>query len=59
MDIEGAEIQALEGSTATLKKLRKMIVEIHGTNLDRVRSILCNNDFYIKTVGAFVIGYKN
>jgi len=58
MDVEGAEIQALEGSTATLKKLRKIIVEIHGTNIDRVRSILRNNNFYIKTVGPYVIGYK-
>jgi FkbM family methyltransferase len=45
IDIEGAEIMALGGATTVLKQLRKIIVEIHGKNLERVREILESNNF--------------
>jgi FkbM family methyltransferase len=35
IDIEGAEIMALEGATKVLRQLRKIIVEIHDKNLER------------------------
>ena len=40
IDIEGAEVSALKGATRTLKKLRKIIVEVHGANSDEVMQIL-------------------
>ena len=40
IDIEGAEVSALKGATRTLKKLRKIIVEVHGANSDQVMQIL-------------------
>ena len=41
IDIEGAEVSALKGGTRTLKKLRKIIVEVHGaSNSDKVMQIL-------------------
>ena len=45
IDIEGAEIEALEGANKTLNTLRKIIVEIHGSNLKKVNEILHNNGF--------------
>ena len=39
MDIEGAEVLALKGASKTLKSLRKIIVEIHGNNLEAVLEI--------------------
>ena len=36
MDIEGAEVLALKGASKTLKTLRKIIIEIHGNNLEAV-----------------------
>jgi FkbM family methyltransferase len=40
IDIEGAEVSALEGATRILKRLRKIIVEVHGSNFDKVMQIL-------------------
>jgi hypothetical protein len=41
IDIEGAEVSTLKGATRTLKKLRKIIVEVHGaSNSDKVMQIL-------------------
>lgn len=51
IDIEGAEVLALKGATNTLKHLRKIIVEIHGGNLDAVRRILESHNFRIETTG--------
>lgn len=65
MDIEGAEVLALKGATETLKKLRKIIVEIHGNTLEEVKSILLNNKFNVQTLDIvelwhyyFLIGEK-
>ena len=65
MDIEGAEVLALKGATETLKKLRKIIVEIHGNTMEEVKSILLNNKFNVQTLNTrgmwdfcFIIGHK-
>jgi FkbM family methyltransferase len=63
IDIEGAEVLALKGATNTLKKLRKVIVEIHGDNFDKVKQILVTHNFkleVIRTAGQikYVIGSK-
>jgi FkbM family methyltransferase len=48
MDIEGAEIHALEGATQTLGRLRQIIVEVHGDNMDKVKGILEESDFKLE-----------
>jgi FkbM family methyltransferase len=65
MDIEGAEVLALKGATETLKKLRKIIVEIHGNTIEEVKSILLNNKFNVQILNTrgmwdfcFIIGHK-
>lgn len=60
IDIEGAEILALEGASKVLKHLRKIIVEIHGKNLQSVKELLESNNFglEIDPVGQYVIGTK-
>jgi FkbM family methyltransferase len=60
IDIEGAEILALEGATKVLKQLRKVIVEIHNKNLERVKEILESNNFRLEIgpVGQYVTGTK-
>ncbi len=60
IDIEGAEVLALKGATNTLKHLRKIIIEIHGDNLEAVRRILESHNFRIETSGInqHLIGSK-
>ncbi len=60
MDIEGAEILALEGATKVLKRLRKVIVEIHDRNLERVKGILDSNNFLLEISqgGMYITGTK-
>jgi FkbM family methyltransferase len=48
MDIEGAEVLALKGATNTLKQLRKIIIEVHGDNFDRVKQILETHNFKLQ-----------
>jgi hypothetical protein len=48
MDIEGAEVMALNGATNTLKQLRKIVVEIHGDNFDEVKHILEIHNFKLR-----------
>jgi FkbM family methyltransferase len=61
IDIEGAEIMALEGATRVLTQLRKIIVEIHDENLESVKEILQSNSFTLEIGGCasrYVTGIK-
>lgn len=62
MDIEGAETMALIGASTVLKKLRKIVIEIHGNNLEPVISILEENGFVITRIpydlNVYVIGTR-
>jgi FkbM family methyltransferase len=62
MDIEGTEVMALRGATNTLKSLRKIIIEIHGNNLEEVKHLLQSNGFDIEIIAeslTYVIGSKS
>lgn len=61
VDIEGAEVLALKGATNTLKHLRKIIVEIHGDNFEKVNEILARSNFNLevsKEAMQHIIGTK-
>ena len=65
IDIEGAEVEALKGATNTLDRLRKIIVEIHENNFDKVKRILEDHNFEIEIITnkikkseGFVLGTK-
>ncbi len=62
MDIEGAEVMALEGASSVLKRLRKIVVEIHGNNLAIVQSILMEKGFRVITIpdelNNYVVGTR-
>ena len=63
IDIEGAEVLALRGATNTLNRLRKVIVEVHGNNQDRIRNILDDTrrfrvDILETPIMNYVIGSK-
>lgn len=62
MDIEGAEVRALNAASETLQKLRKVIVEVHNDQFDEVTNILVNHGFDIETMKngshGHVIGSK-
>ena len=61
IDIEGAEVLALKGATNTLKHLRKIIVEIHGDNFEKVNEILERSNFNLevsKEAMQHIIGSK-
>jgi FkbM family methyltransferase len=58
IDIEGAEVSALKGATHILKKLRKIIVEVHGANFDKVMQILNDtNNFRCETIETNLMNY--
>jgi FkbM family methyltransferase len=60
MDIEGSEVLALTGAIDTLKRLRKVIIEIHGGyNLQQVKNILTDYDFKLEIIAPkHIIGSK-
>ena len=60
IDIECAEVVALKGALNTLKKLHKIVVEIHGDNNSIVQRILLEHDFDVQnTDEKRVIGSRN
>jgi FkbM family methyltransferase len=61
MDIEGAEVLALKGAAKILRKVRKIIVEVHGDNLRFVERILREHDFDTELIGkdmSHIMGYR-
>ena len=62
IDVEGAEIDALQGASMILNNIRKIIVEIHLDNLDKVIDVLKGYGFSIIVLhqrADFVIGTTN
>lgn len=58
IDIEGAEVSALRGASQILKKLRKIIVEVHGANFDKVMQILNDtHNFRCETIETSLMNY--
>lgn len=61
MDIEGAEVLALQAAPKTLSQVRKAIVEVHGENLEAVKQIFSLHNFKIEVTDAemkHVVGTK-
>jgi FkbM family methyltransferase len=63
IDIEGAEVLALKGATDTLKQLRRIIVEIHGDNFEKVKQMLEIHNFKMEIIRAtghmtYIVGSK-
>lgn len=63
LDIEGAEVLALKGATNSLKRLRKIIVEVHGNNFEKVKHILEIHQFKLGFITSiegmsYIIGSK-
>jgi FkbM family methyltransferase len=62
MDIEGSEVLALAGANHTLKRLRKVIIEIHDEyNLQQIKNILADYDFKLEIIEDYpkhIIGSK-
>jgi len=48
IDVEGAEITVLEGSKETLKNVQRLVIEIHGDNLPKVKHILHKYKFFLE-----------
>jgi FkbM family methyltransferase len=57
IDIEGEEVKALKGAEKTMKKARKVIVEIHGQNGPEVKKILEKHGFEIEISGKGIMNY--
>jgi len=59
IDIEGAEVSALNGAIHTLKKLRKIIVEVHSIcNSDKVLQILADtHNFRCETIETGIMNH--
>jgi FkbM family methyltransferase len=62
MDIEGSEVLALAGANHTLKRLRKVIIEIHAEyNLQQVKNTLADYGFKLEIIEDYpkhIIGSK-
>jgi len=59
IDIEGAEVSALNGAIRTLQKLRKIIVEVHSIrNSDKVLQILADtHNFRCETIETGIMNH--
>jgi FkbM family methyltransferase len=58
IDVEGAEVLALRRATNTLKMLRKIIVEVHGNNQDKIKNILNNiHRLKVETLETPIMNY--
>ena len=57
IDIEGEEYNALLGATNVLKKLRKIIIEIHGSDIDKIVNLLKENAFIIEKIKSQDMNY--
>jgi len=63
MDIEGAEVFALKAATNTLKRIRKIVVEIHGDKSEDVKRLLRTYEFNLEIIDekgemSYIIGSK-
>jgi FkbM family methyltransferase len=63
MDIEGAEVLALNAAAKTLERTRKIVVEIHGNRSEDVKQILKSHGFKRDSFNergqvAYIIGSK-
>ena len=50
VDVEGAEIMVLEGATETLKRIRRLVVEIHGDRFEGVQRLLLSQGFLLEDI---------
>jgi FkbM family methyltransferase len=63
MDIEGAEVLALNAAAKTLDRTRKIVVEVHGDRSEGVKQVLKSHGFKIESFNergqvAYIIGSK-
>jgi FkbM family methyltransferase len=63
VDVEGAEIMVLEGATETMKRIRRVAVEIHGDRFEGVQRILLSQGFLLEEIKdreqmSYIIGTK-
>jgi FkbM family methyltransferase len=63
MDIEGAEVFALKAATNTLKRIRMIVVEIHGDKSEDVKRLLRTYEFNLEIIDekgemSYIIGSK-
>ena len=50
IDVEGAEILVLEGATETMKRIRRVVVEIHGDRFEGVERLLRSQGFLLESI---------
>jgi FkbM family methyltransferase len=50
IDVEGAEILVLEGATETMKRVRRVVVEIHGDRFEGVERLLRSQGFFLESI---------
>jgi FkbM family methyltransferase len=63
IDVEGAEILVLEGATETMKRIRTVVVEIHGDRFEGVERLLRSQGFTLERIKdreqmSFIIASK-
>ena len=58
IDVEGAEYLVLKGAEKTLKKTKKIIIEIGEKNLEKIELFLKSYNFQIKKIGNIMYAQK-